>query len=281
MDIQVQSLAHCVFKKIHHQWPDLKKCHMLLIGAGHVAHQQLQYREKLVKKPKCTVLTRNPKAHKNLEHYSDVTVGHIDQLSTMLDTHNCVISATSSTSYVINRSQRISSPPNSHVYFDLAMPPDIEPANDACLLYTLDHLSHEKSQQTSIAHAETLINEHTQAITQQLRLRTHIDLIDSFRKTWLDNVEKLDKALTSDPTKKTDLLHVLHTKMQQIHQRLQIKSIPTLPTQNQSSIQYAKTLLHTPTIHIKHLVATGNTSTIQMIKSLNHLNTEELASQPE
>lgn len=280
MDIQVHSLAHCVFNQINHHWPDIKNCRILLIGTGHVIQQHLHYRDKLKQKPACTILSRNPQTQQILGQSFDVAIKHIDRLSDMLETHNCVISATSSSNYIITQSERLSCALKKNVYFDLAMPPDIEPANDSCNLYTLDDLGYQQNQEVSIVKTEKLITAHTNNAIQELRLRAHTDLIDAFRKNWLHNAETLSKQLSNHPEKKVELLRNLEIKMRNIHQQLFIKTAPNTPKENQCSFQYAKNLLHTPTMHIKQLVATGDPTTIKTLKLLiqNTSSTRELIS---
>lgn len=280
MNIQVHSLEHCVFNQINHHWTDIQNCRILLIGTGHVIQQHLHYRDRLKQKPACTILSRNPQAQRILGQSFGVAISHINQLSDMLKTHNCVISATSSSGYIITQTQRLSHAPNKHVYFDLAMPPDIETADDSCNLYTLDHLGYKQAQEAGVVKTEKLITAHANNVIQELRLREHTDLIESFRRNWLNHAETLNKQLSTHPEKKAEFLRNLEIKMRNIHQQLFIKTAPNTPRENQCGFQYAKTLLHTPTMHIKQLVTTGDPATIQTLRSLieNRSSTREQVS---
>ncbi|MBL97413.1 MAG: hypothetical protein CMF52_06310 [Legionellales bacterium] len=266
-NLKIESLSEHVFHRITHDWPDISQSSILFIGAGHVIKQHLERINNMKNKPRCALVCRHPEQHRHLEKTFGIHVAGTDDMSTLLATHQCVISATNSKGYVISNALRKSLKQQPKLYFDLAIPSDIE--YDASEnIYQLDDLGPKNTDQSTSSHTEMLIRQEAIMLQQQLQLQEHADLIQSFRKRWLDEACRLTKVTSDHPEKKSDMLQLLHVKMQRIHKHLRITTAPDHPERNLCITQYAKTLLHAPTLHIKTIVSQGNKRAIQNLQSL-------------
>ena len=107
-NLKIESLAEHVFLQNYTRLTRISvHCSILFIGAGHVIKQHLQRINNMKNKPRCALVCRHPEQHRHLEKTFGIHVAGTDDMSTLLATHQCVISATNSKGYVISNALKI------------------------------------------------------------------------------------------------------------------------------------------------------------------------------
>lgn len=263
-------LAQRTFHRMRQHFKNTDDCKILFIGAGTIITNHLIYLRQIGHISKTTVLCKNPEKHKPLSTQYHSTIDHIDQLHKHLETHDCVISATSSPGCIITNKTLLKLSTTPKQLFDLAMPQDIEPLNQTlsqhCDLMTIEDLSiqHTKEMQTSIDLTKKIIQKATEAISNSQKIESHSTAIKKFRKSWESYVHTTQKKTTCQH----QYSHILRRKMCLIHQALHItQTPPKYQGGHTESIQsYSKKLLHLPTMKIKTFILT--TTNLQQVHVL-------------
>ena len=268
-------LSQRTLHRISQKWKNIGDCKILFIGAGTIITNHLIYLRQLGHASKITILCKNPEKHRLLSTQYHSKIDHIDQLHKHLETHDCVISATSSTDFIITNKTLSNLSKKPKQLFDLATPQDIEPINQTlsqhCDLMTIEDLSiqNTKEMQKAIDLTRKTIQKETDAITNSQKIESHSIAIKQFRKSWESYVTTTQKKTTCQH----QYSHILRKKMCLIHQALHIAQTPPKYKGNHTeSIQsYSKKLLHLPTMKIKaFILATTNHQQVHvLIQSLN------------
>ena len=259
--IQHKPLAYYVVNKMTQVWPDLKNCKVLFIGAGTIIQQHLHYLQKFKLTQRKSLICRNPNAHQALAHRYQLNIFSESELATQLNLHDCIISATNSPQIIISSAMQKQLTQKSRIFFDLAVPRDIENKTNQNHIIHLDNLIPNGHQQNKLLQKmEMEVQHNTQVAQQFFELQNHSKHINQFRQNWINQANILQKKHSQSSFTNHQILEILRDKMHSIHRNLGIQSSPPDPSEKHGRCIecYAKTLLHTPTLHIKKLLSTTN-----------------------
>lgn len=256
------SLAQTVLKSIKQHSINFRNDRILFIGAGKIIQQHLKLFHKHLNLKSSTVICKNPLKHSVLTALYPVTIIKNPDFAKLIEQHDYIISATNTQNYVLQATLLNHIETKNKLFFDLAVPRDIEPISNKDIQIThLDDLTTKSLPQEIIKKAESLASTRAQESFSQFLLTQHTKLIKTFRNQWFSIVKILIQASHSEniPHQKTpqEIAQTLQTRMSNIHKTLEItQSPPNTPTDlTHSNLQrYAKQLAHIPTLKIKQLI---------------------------
>lgn len=256
------SLAQAVLRSIKQHPVNLRNVRILFIGAGQIIQKHLKLFHKHFNLKSSTIVCKNPQKYQSLTSLYPITIIRQPDLTKLIEQHDCIISATNTQHYVLQASLLNHVETKNKLFFDLAVPRDIEPISSKHIHIThLDDLTTKSLPQGIIKKAESLASTHTQQSFSQFLLTQHTTLIKTFRNQWFSIANTLIQApraeSTSQQTPPLEIAQILQTRMNNIHKTLQIRqNPPSTPTDlTHSSLQrYAKQLAHTPTLKIKQFI---------------------------